>query len=41
MKFASLVPTLQSGRADMIVSAISPTDERKNVIALLIRTTIR
>ena len=25
MKFASLVPTLQSGRADMIVSAISPT----------------
>lgn len=32
MKFASLVPTLQSGRADMIVSAISPTDERKKVI---------
>lgn len=29
MKFASLVPTLQSGRADMIISAISPTDERK------------
>ena len=32
MKFASLVPTLQSGRADMIVSAISPTDERKEVL---------
>lgn len=28
MKFASLVPTLQSGRADMILSAISPTKER-------------
>ena len=27
MKFASLVPTLQSGRADMIVSAISPTEK--------------
>lgn len=33
MKFASLVPTLQSGRADMIISAISPTDERKKVIS--------
>lgn len=33
MKFASLVPTLQSGRADMIVSAISPTDERKKVLS--------
>lgn len=32
MKFASLVPTLQSGRADMIISAISPTDERKQVV---------
>lgn len=33
MKFASLVPTLQSGRADMIISAISPTDERKKVVS--------
>lgn len=32
MKFASLVPTLQSGRADVIISAISPTDERKKVV---------
>lgn len=32
MKFASLVPTLQSGRADIIISGISPTDERKKVI---------
>lgn len=32
MKFASLVPTLQSKRADMIVSGISPTDERKEVL---------
>lgn len=32
MKFASLVPTLQSGRADMILSAISPTRERMEVV---------
>lgn len=32
MKFASLVPTLQSGRADMILSAISPTKERMEVV---------
>lgn len=32
MKFASLVPTLQSGRADVIISGISPTEERKKVI---------
>lgn len=32
MKFASLVPTLQSGRADMILSAISPTKERSEVV---------
>ncbi len=32
MKFASLVPTLQSGRANIIISAISPTDERKQVV---------
>ena len=33
MKFASLVPTLQSGRADMIVSGISPTKERQEVVS--------
>ena len=33
MKFASLVPTLQSGRADMIISGISPTAERKEVVS--------
>lgn len=33
MKFASLVPTLQSGRADIIISAISPTAEREKVVA--------
>ena len=33
MKFASLVPTLQSGRADMIVSGISPTAKRKEVVS--------
>lgn len=32
MKFASLVPTLQSGRTDMILSAISPTKERMEVV---------
>lgn len=32
MKFASLVPTLQSGRADIIISAISPTAEREQVV---------
>ena len=32
MKFASLVPTLQSGRAEVIISAISPTDERMKVV---------
>ena len=32
MKFASMVPTLQSGRADVIISAISPTDERMKVV---------
>lgn len=33
MKFASLVPTLQSGRADVIISAISPTSEREKVVS--------
>jgi len=33
MKFASLVPTLQSKRADLIISGISPTDERKKVVS--------
>ncbi len=33
MKFASLVPTLQSGRADIIISAISPTAEREKVVS--------
>lgn len=33
MKFASLVPTLQSGRADIIISAISPTAEREQVVS--------
>lgn len=33
MKFASLVPTLESGRADMIISGISPTAERQKVIS--------
>lgn len=33
MKFASLVPTLQSGRADVIISAISPTEERQKVVS--------
>jgi ABC-type amino acid transport substrate-binding protein len=33
MKFASLVPTLQSGRADMIISGISPTKERMEVVS--------
>lgn len=32
MKFASLVPTLQSGRANIIISAISPTEERMKVV---------
>lgn len=32
MKFASLVPALQSGRADIIISAISPTDARAKVV---------
>lgn len=32
MKFASLVPTLQSGRANLIISGISPTDKRKEVV---------
>ncbi len=31
MKFASLVPTMQSKRADMIISGISPTAERQIV----------
>jgi polar amino acid transport system substrate-binding protein len=29
MQFSALVPTLQSGRADIIISGISPTAERK------------
>lgn len=33
MKFASLVPTLESGRADMIISGISPTEERSKVVS--------
>ena len=33
MKFASLIPTLQSGRADMVISGISPTDKRSEVVS--------
>jgi len=32
MKFASLVPTLQSKRADIVISGISPTAEREKVV---------
>lgn len=32
MQFSALVPTMQSGRADIIVSGISPTEERKEVL---------
>lgn len=32
MKFASLVPTLQAGRANIIISGISPTKKRQEVI---------
>lgn len=32
MQFSALVPTLQSGRADLIISGISPTDERLEVL---------
>ena len=32
MKFASLIPTLQSGRADMVISGISPTAKRSEVV---------
>ena len=39
MKFASLVPTLQSGRADMIISGISPTAKRKKWFPSASRTT--
>lgn len=32
MQFSALVPTMQSGRADIIISGISPTEERKEVL---------
>ena len=32
MQFSALVPTMQSGRADIIISGISPTVERKAII---------
>lgn len=32
MQFSALVPTMQSGRADLIVSGISPTQERLEVL---------
>lgn len=32
MQFSALVPTMESGRADIIVSGISPTAERKEVL---------
>ncbi|MDO4555161.1 MAG: transporter substrate-binding domain-containing protein [Lachnospiraceae bacterium] len=32
MQFSALVPTMESGRADIIISGISPTAERKEVI---------
>lgn len=32
MQFSALVPTMESGRADVIISGISPTDERKEVL---------
>ncbi len=33
MQFSALVPTMESGRADIIISGISPTAERKKVIS--------
>lgn len=33
MQFSALVPTMQSGRADWIVSGLSPTQERKDILA--------
>lgn len=32
MQFSALVPTMQSGRADIIISGLSPTEARKEVI---------
>lgn len=32
MQFSALVPTLQSGRADVIISGISPTEERLEIL---------
>lgn len=32
MQFSALVPTMQSGRADLIVSGISPTQERLDIL---------
>ena len=32
MQFSALVPTMQSGRADIIISGISPSAERKEII---------
>lgn len=32
MQFSALVPTMESGRADIIISGISPTNERKEVL---------
>ena len=33
MQFSALVPTMESGRADIIISGISPTEERKEVLS--------
>ena len=33
MQFSALVPTMESGRADIIISGISPTEERKKVLS--------
>jgi len=41
MQFSALVPTLQSGRADIIISGISPTAERKRPWTSLIPTSFR
>jgi polar amino acid transport system substrate-binding protein len=32
MQFSALVPTMQSGRADIIISGISPTEEREEIL---------
>lgn len=33
MQFSALVPTMESGRADLIISGISPTEERQKVLS--------